>query len=69
MDTLLLSVVSQRLGLAVFQAAVIDKSHEDKALPNVLATLLLSSRTLTLDAAHTSRRTASEIVENGATIC
>jgi hypothetical protein len=69
MDTLLLSVVSQRLGLTVFQVAGTDKSHEAKALPKVLETLLLSGRTLTLDAAHTSRRTAADIVEKGATIC
>lgn len=68
-DTLLLSVVSQRLGLTVFQTAVPNKSHEAKALPTLLETLLLSGRTLTLDAAHTSKATATQIVEKGATIC
>lgn len=67
-DTLLLSVVSQRLGLTVFQVAVADKGHESKALPKVLQTLFLSGRTLTLDAAHTSKATAAQIVEKGATM-
>jgi hypothetical protein len=67
-DSLLLSVVSQRLGLTLIQQAVPAKTHEAKALPPVLESLLLSGRTLTLDAAHTSKKTASLIVEKGASM-
>lgn len=68
MDTLLLSVVSQRLGLTLLQEAVPDKTQEAKTLPRVLESLLLSGRVLTLDAAHTHKSTASLIVEKGATM-
>ena len=64
-ETLLLSVVSQRLGLTVLQQAVPDTTSEAGALPQMLRALVLSGRVLTLDAAHTQKTTAQAIVEKG----
>ena len=66
-DTFLLSVVSQRLGLTLLQRAVPDKTNEVGAMPAVLRDLVLTGRVLTLDAAHTQRATAEQIVSKGAT--
>jgi hypothetical protein len=65
-DTLLLSVVSHRLGLTVLQKAVPDTTNENAALPDVLRQLVLHGRILTLDAAHTHVQTAQSIVQKGA---
>lgn len=67
-DTLLLSVVSHRLGLTLLQKAVPDGTNEVGALPAVLSELVLHGRILTLDAAHTQMSTAQTIVEKGAII-
>lgn len=67
-DTLLLSVVSHRLGLTLLQRAVPDATSEVGAMPEVLRELVLHGRILTLDAAHTQTATAQTIVEKGATI-
>lgn len=66
-DALLLSVVSQRLGLTVAQRAVPDATSEVGALPDLLRGLLLEGRVLTLDAAHTQRATAEAVTEAGGT--
>lgn len=65
-ETTLLSVVSQRLGLTVLQQAVPNATSEVGAMPDVLRALVLEGRVLTLDAAHTQKRTAQSIVEKGA---
>jgi hypothetical protein len=65
-DTLLLSVVSHRLGLTLLQKSVPDVTNEHGALPDVLRALVLHGRILTLDAAHTHTMTAQTIVEKGA---
>lgn len=65
-DTLLLSVVSQRLGLTLLQHAVPPTTSEVGAMPEVLRALVLEGRVLTLDAAHTQRATAQSIVQKGA---
>jgi hypothetical protein len=64
-DTLLLSVVSHRLGLTLVQKAVPDATNESGALPAVLGELVLRGRVLTLDAAHTHGDTAAAIVGKG----
>lgn len=66
-ETLLLSVVSQRLGLTVLQQAVPDATSEVGAMPHLLRSLVLPGRVLTLDAAHTQKSTAREITARGAT--
>ena len=65
-ETTLLSVVSQRLGLTVLQQAVPDPTSEVGAMPDVLRALALEGRVLTLNAAHTQKSTAAAIVEKGA---
>ena len=65
-DTLLLSVVSQRLGLTLLQQAVPDATSEVGTIPDVLRSLVLSGRVLTLDAAHTQKATAAAITDKGA---
>jgi len=66
-DTLLLSLVSQRLGLTVLQRAVPDATSEVGAMPEVLRALVLEGRVLTLDAAHTQKATAEAVVRKGGT--
>jgi DDE_Tnp_1-associated len=46
----LLAVVSQRLGVAVAQEAVADKTNEVAVLPEVLRGILLEGRVVTMDA-------------------
>lgn len=65
-DTLLLSVVSHRLGLTLLQKAVPNATSEVGAMPDVLRELVLNGRILTLDAAHTQTKTAQTIVGKGA---
>jgi hypothetical protein len=67
-DTMLLSVVSQRLGLTVLQRGVPDKTTEVGDMPKLLQNLVLSGRVLTLDAAHTQKKTAEVIVQKGDTL-
>lgn len=65
-DTLLLSVVSHRLGITLLHKAVPDATNEIGAMPDLLRELVLNGRILTLDAAHTQTKTTTAIVEKGA---
>jgi hypothetical protein len=67
-DTVLLSVVSQRLGLTLFQQSVLDTTSEVGAMPSLLRSLVLPGRVLTLDAAHTQTATAKSLAAKGATL-
>ena len=61
----LLSVVSQRLGGTVAQAAVDDKTNEIPVLPEVLRGILLEGRVVTMDALLTQRAVAEAVLEGG----
>jgi hypothetical protein len=63
----LLSVLSQRLGLTLFQCAVDDKTNEIKAMQELLAGLVLEGRVLTMDALLCQREIAQMIVAKGGT--
>ena len=63
----LVSVLSHRLGLTLYQQAVSAKVNEIGALPQVLAALVLQGRVVTMDAMHCQRETAREIVDQGGT--
>jgi hypothetical protein len=67
LDVHLLSVLSHRLGLTLYQQAVSDKTNEIGALPDVLAALVLEGRVVTMDAMHCQRESARQIVEKGGT--
>lgn len=59
----LLSAVSQRLGLTLFQTAVDDKTNEIKAVMTVLTALALEGRIVTMDALLTQREVAQAVVD------
>ncbi len=61
----LLSVVSQRLGVTVAQAAVDDKTHEIPVLPDVRRGVLPEGRVVTMDALLTQRAVAEAVLEGG----
>jgi predicted transposase YbfD/YdcC len=61
----LLSVLSHRLGLTVWQQAVADKTNEIPVLEDVLRSLLLAGRVITVDAWLTQRTIAQRVVEGG----
>jgi predicted transposase YbfD/YdcC len=61
----LLSVLSHRLGLTVWQQAVADKTNEIPVLEDVLRGLLLEGRVITVDALLTQRASAQCLVEGG----
>lgn len=61
----LLSVLSHRLGLTLWQQAVADKTNEIPVLEDVLHQLVLEGRVLTVDALLTQRAIAQHIVEGG----
>jgi predicted transposase YbfD/YdcC len=61
----LLSVLSHRLGLTVWQQAVTDKTKEIPVLEDVLRGLLLEGRVITVDALLTQRAIAHQVVEGG----
>jgi len=61
----LLSALSHRLGLTMWQQAVADKTNEIPVLEAVLRGLLLEGRVLTVDALLTQRAIAQHIVEDG----
>jgi len=61
----LLSVVSQRLGVMVAQAAVDDKTNEIPVLPEVLRGVLREGRVVTMDALLTQRAVAEAVLEGG----
>lgn len=67
LDVHLISVLSHRLGLTLYQQAVSDKTNEIGALPKVLASLVLEGRIVTMDAMHCQRETAQAIVDRGGT--
>jgi predicted transposase YbfD/YdcC len=61
----LLSALSHRLGLTLWQQAVADKTNEIPILEEVLHALVLEGRVLTVDALLTQRTIAHRIVESG----
>jgi predicted transposase YbfD/YdcC len=61
----LLSALSHRLGLTMWQQAVADKTNEIPVLEAVLRGLLLEGRVLTVEALLTQRAIAQHIVEDG----
>jgi hypothetical protein len=63
----LLSVLSHRLGLTLFQQAVPAKTNEIGAIHQVLAALVLEGRVVTVDAMLCQREIAQTIVERGGT--
>jgi predicted transposase YbfD/YdcC len=61
----LLSVLSHRLGLTLWQQAVADKTNEIPVLEDVLRQLVLEGRVITVDALLTQRAIAQHIVAGG----
>lgn len=61
----LLSVLSHRLGLTLWQQAVADKTNEIPVLEEVLGGLVVAGRVITVDALLTQRAIAQRIVEGG----
>ena len=61
----LLSVLSHRLGLTVWQQAVADKTNEIPVLEEVWCGLLLEGRVITVEALLTQRAIAQRLVESG----
>lgn len=66
-DVHLLSVLSHRLGLTLFQKAVSDKTNEIGAIQHVLSALVLEGRVVTVDALLCQREVAAAIVAGGGT--
>ena len=66
-DVHLLSVLSHRLGLTLFQQGVPDKTNEIGAIQEVLAALVLEGRVVTVDALLCQRQVAATIVARGGT--
>jgi DDE_Tnp_1-associated len=67
LDVHLVSVLSHRLGLTLYQQAVAEKTNEIGVLPEVLATLVLEGRIVTGDAMLCQREIAQRIVDRGGT--
>jgi predicted transposase YbfD/YdcC len=61
----LLSVLSQRLGLTLWQQAVAGKANEIPVLEDVLRGLVVEGRVITVDALLTQRAIADRIVHEG----
>jgi predicted transposase YbfD/YdcC len=61
----LLSVLSHRLGLTLWQQAVADKTNEIPVLEDVLQGLVVEGRVITVDALLTQHAIAQRIVEGG----
>jgi predicted transposase YbfD/YdcC len=61
----LLSVLSHRLGLTLWQQAVADKTNEISVLEDVLRGLVVEGRVITVDALLTPRAIADRIVQGG----
>lgn len=61
----LLSAVSQRLGLTLYQVAVDDKTNEIPLVEALLTGLVLQGRVLTMDALLTQSTIAEQIVSGG----
>jgi len=66
-DVHLLSALSHRLGLTLYQHAVDDKTNEIKAVQTVLEHLVLRGRVVTVDALLTQRAVAQTIRAKGGT--
>jgi DDE_Tnp_1-associated len=70
LDVHLLSVLSHRLGLTLYQQAVSDKTNEIGAIQEVLAALVLEGRVVTVDALLCQRDVAQRIVDKrGTPLC
>ncbi len=67
LDVHLLSALSHRLGLTLYQQAVAEKTNEIGALPKLLSGLLLEGRVVTVDALLCQREIAREVREKGGT--
>jgi DDE_Tnp_1-associated len=67
-DVHLLSALTHRLGLTLYQQAVPEKTNEIGALPQMLAGLLLEGRVVTVDALLCQREIATAIREKGGTM-
>jgi hypothetical protein len=63
--THLLSVLSHRLGLTLWQPAVADKTHAIPVLEAVWRRLVMEGRGITVDALLTQRALAERIVQGG----
>lgn len=61
----LLSALSHRLGLTLFQRAVEDKTNEIGAIEELLKGLFLQGKIITMDALLTQRKVAQQILEGG----
>ena len=61
----LLSALSQRLGLTLWQQAVADKTNEIPVLEEMLRELVVEGRVITVDALLTQRAIAERIVQGG----
>jgi hypothetical protein len=66
-DVHLLSALSHRLGLTLYQHAVPEKTNEIGALPEVLSGLLLEGRVVTVDALLCQREIAQAVRARGGT--
>ena len=66
-DVHLLSAVSHRLGLTLYQQAVPAKTNEIGALPEMLQILLLEGRVVTVDALLCQRGIAEKVRAKGGT--
>lgn len=65
----LVSGLSHRLGLTLYQQAVSAKTNEIGTLPEVLAALVLEGRVVTMDALLCQHKIAQTIVSRGGTTC
>jgi predicted transposase YbfD/YdcC len=65
LDAHLLSALSHRLGLTLFQQAVEDKTNEIGAIEELLKGLFLQGKIITLDALLTQRKVAQQVIEGG----
>jgi predicted transposase YbfD/YdcC len=66
LDAHLLSALSHRLGLTLFQQAVEDKTNEIGAIAELLKGLFLQGKIITMDALLTQRKVARQILKGGA---
>jgi hypothetical protein len=66
-DVHLLSAVSHGLGLTLFQQGVPDKTNEIGAIKQVLSSLVLQGRVVTMDALLTQKEVAQQIIDQGGT--
>jgi DDE family transposase len=67
-DVHLLSALSHRLGLTLFQQGVSDKTNEIGAIQEVLQALVLEGRVVTVDALLCQRAVAQTILSRGGTM-